>query len=333
MVECMQSLSTEEEGDTSSDVGGEHQLHTISLAAVDTNAPLVRSMKLEVTVEGHTLKFLIDSGSSICFLDNKWAIILSGSAPLDSPMQVRVAGGELLQCTEFFPQLQWETQGHTFSDEFMLLPLETYDGIIGHDWLAKHSPMLTHWSQHWLALHKDGEYIVLQGTDSTEEVPGLFELHVVAPDASSKHVPEVHPDFQQLFDQFATVFEAPTTLPPRRQHDHHIPLIPGAPPVSMRPYRVSPELKSEIERQVQELLQEGVITHNSSAFASPVLLVRKSDGTWRLVIDYRQLNAISAKGKYPLLIIDELLDELAGARWFSKLDLRTGYHQIRLAPG
>jgi hypothetical protein len=108
----------------------------------------------------------------------------------------------------------------------------------------------------------------------------------------------------------------------------------------MRPYRVAPELKTEIERQIQEMLQQGVITHSSSAFASPVLLVKKGDKhapdappAWHLVIDYRHLNALTVKGKYPLHVIDELLDELSGAQWFSKLDLRAGYHQIRLAPG
>jgi hypothetical protein len=101
----------------------------------------------------------------------------------------------------------------------------------------------------------------------------------------------------------------------------------------MCPYRVAPELKSELERQIQELLAQGVITHSNSAFASPVSLVKKDDNAWRLVIDYRHLNALTVKGKYPLPVIDELLDELSGPKWFTKLDLRAGYHQIPLAPG
>jgi hypothetical protein len=101
----------------------------------------------------------------------------------------------------------------------------------------------------------------------------------------------------------------------------------------MRPYRVAPELKSELEKRIQESIKQGIITHNISAFASPIILVKKGDGTGRLVVYYRHLNALTVKGKYPSPVIDELLDELAGSKWFSKLDQRAGYHQIRLTPG
>lgn len=141
------------------------------------------------------------------------------------------------------------------------------------------------------------------------------------------------PAVQSVLVQFESVFAEPQGLPPRRQCDHHIPLVPGARPVSIRPYRVNPELKSEIETQVQELLDSGVIAPSNSPFASPVILVKKKDTSWRMVVDYRHLNALTAKSKYHIPVIDELLDELAGSSWFSKLDLKVGYHQIRLAPG
>lgn len=146
---------------------------------------------------------------------------------------------------------------------------------------------------------------------------------------TSSHIPEV----QALLEKFSTAFEEPKGLPPRRQYDHTIPLLPGATPVAVRPYKVAPHLKTEMEKQVKELLQNGMIRLSRSPFSSPVLMVKKKDGTWRMVVDYRHLNAIKMKGKYPIPVIDELFDELHGACSFTKLDLRAGYHQIRMAPG
>lgn len=89
--------------------------------------------------------------------------------------------------------------------------------------------------------------------------------------------------------------------------------------------------KTEIEKQIAELLQQGVLQLSASPFAAPALLVKKKDLSWRLCRDFQQLNAMTVKNKYPLPVIDELLDELAGASWFTTLDLRAGYHQIRMA--
>jgi hypothetical protein len=106
-----------------------------------------------------------------------------------------------------------------------------------------------------------------------------------------------------------------------RECSHSIPLIPGS-------YRYAPTLKNEIERQVQDMLDNGLIRPSSSPFSSPVLLVKKKDQSYRFCIDYRYLNAITAKGHFLVSVIDEFLDELQKDSWFSTLDLCSGFHQI-----
>lgn len=150
--------------------------------------------------------------------------------------------------------------------------------------------------------------------------------------AEQPEFPDMPPQVQEVVQKFQHLFQEPTELPPLREYDHHIPLVPGAHPINVRPYRYSPQQKSEIEAQVATMLRHGVIAHSTSSFASPVLLVKKKDGTWRFCIDYRHLNNITVKNKHPLPIVDELLDELAGACCFTKLDFRADYHQIRVAP-
>ena len=113
--------------------------------------------------------------------------------------------------------------------------------------------------------------------------------------------------------KYQKVFAMPFELPSSRTCDHSILLLPDAPPIRVKPYRYPDSQKNEIELMVQDMLQEGSIEPSNSPFSSPVLLVRKKDGSWRFCTDYRALNAITIKDAYPIPTMDELLDELCGA--------------------
>ena len=117
-------------------------------------------------------------------------------------------------------------------------------------------------------------------------------------------------------------------IPPEWQVDFRIDLIPGAAPIAKAPYRLAPPEMQELSTQLQELLDKGFIRPSSSPWGAPILFVRKKDGSHRMCIDYRELNKVTVKNRYPLPRIDDLFDQLQGASWFSKIDLRSGYHQM-----
>ncbi|OMO68489.1 reverse transcriptase [Corchorus capsularis] len=138
-------------------------------------------------------------------------------------------------------------------------------------------------------------------------------------------------DLQALLQQNAKIFDVPTGLPLSRAHDHQIPLKDESQVVKIRPYRYLAVQKDILEKMVAEMKATGIIKDSTSSFASPVVLVKKKDGSWRFCVDYRQLNNLTLKDRFPIPLVEELLDELTGSQWFSKLDLRSGYHQIRMA--
>ncbi|CAN6465527.1 unnamed protein product [Victoria cruziana] len=118
-------------------------------------------------------------------------------------------------------------------------------------------------------------------------------------------------------------------LPPEREVEFIIELIPGVQPISKAPYHMAPAELAELKKQIQKLTEKGFIQPSMSPWGAPVLFVKKKDGTMRLCIDYCVLNQVTVKNIYPLPLIDDLLDQLGGASVFSKIDLRSGYHQMR----
>nr|XP_020161515.1 uncharacterized protein LOC109746825 [Aegilops tauschii subsp. strangulata] len=327
LIDHVQSMESTQTDSSESETASVHSMRLSAVAVgKDPNAP---SLQLEIQLQGHTMVFLVDSGSTHSFIDSSFAPVLVDIQDT-SAVSVTVAGGASLQCSQMLQQCKWSCCSAEFSSDFRLLQLSTYDGILGLDWLAQHSPMQVDWTQKWMSVQQSGRTVTLQGLLPADFALTVISLFLVQCSATSS----VCPEMQAVLDKFPTVFQPPTGLPPRRMQDHHIPLISGARPVSVRPYRIAPQLKDELEKQIAELLSLGMIRPSKSPFSSPVLMVKKKEeGEWRLVFDFRHLNAITLKSKYRVPIIDELLDELAGACWFTKMDLKAGFHQIRLAPG
>jgi hypothetical protein len=139
------------------------------------------------------------------------------------------------------------------------------------------------------------------------------------------------PEARQLLDEYRDVFSDEKKLPPTRAVDHRIELVQGANPVYHALRRMSPTELLECKKQIEELESAGFIRPSKSPYGAPILFVKKKSGEMRMCMDYRALNDITIKNRYPLPRTDELFDRLLGAEYFSKIDLRSGYHQIRIA--
>lgn len=211
-------------------------------------SPAPKTFCLTGEVQGVSVSILVDSGSSHTFLGSKVAQSLTGVQPLEQAVHVQVANGDVLLCTTHIPYASWSVQGYLFTNDLKLLPLSSYDMILGLDWLASFSPMKVHWEQRWISIPYEGSFVVLLGDAPKLPVGSVIQLCLVQDSASSSSSPiVVPPSVQALVTEFATLFEPISGLPPNHHCDHAIPLIPSAQPIFVRPYRYAPVLKSKIE--------------------------------------------------------------------------------------
>ncbi|XP_024018362.1 uncharacterized protein LOC112090683 [Morus notabilis] len=218
--------------------------------------------------------------------------------------------------------------------------------VLGISWLRTLGEVRANWREFTLKFRASEGWICLKGDPTLRwepvsfraltrkcqgEVSGaLLEICVLEGEEGGGQAMLEPTPVQGVLAQFFDVFATPEELPPSRARDHQIVLKTGAEPPNIRPYRCPQVQKNEIEKLVSEMLASGIIRPSNSPFSSPVLLVKKKDGSWRFCVDYRALNQLIVPDKFSIPIIDELLDELHGAAVFSKLDLWAGYHQIRI---
>ena len=184
------------------------------------------------------------------------------------------------------------------------------------------------------------EVLIVSRKQVTKTLQGNREVWVLLTkelaDAELKSINDIIDRvLQNLVRKYEDVFPAdlPLGLPPVRGIEHQIDLIPGVAVPNKAPYRCNPEETKELQRQIDELMQRGYVRESMRLCTVPTLLVPKKDGTWRMCIDSRAVNNITVKYRFPIPRLDYMLDELAGSKLFSKIDLRSGYHLIRMREG
>ncbi|GKE85480.1 putative reverse transcriptase domain-containing protein, partial [Tanacetum coccineum] len=193
-----------------------------------------------------------------------------------------------------------------------LMPVElgSFDVIIGMDWLAKYHALII-CDEKVVRIPYRNEVLIIRGDNCDNGITSKK-----AEDKSEERRLE---DISIIRD-----------FPPARQVEFQIHLVPGAAPVAQAPYRLAPAEMQELSTQLQELSNRGFIRPSSSPCGAPVLFVKEKDCSFQMCIDYRELNKLIVKNRYPLLRIDDLFDQLQGSRVYSKIDLRSSYHKPRV---
>ena len=290
--------------DDSDDLNQPMDSSMMAVSGSTTASPLKRrTMQLQGFMGKQEVLILVDSGSITSFISEQLVQQLQLPVQHIASEKYTVADGGSVSCSGVVTGLQWWTQGHSFTQDIRVLPLGSFDIILGADWLEDHSPMWIHWRHKKMRFVHNGKRILLQGLKPDQVVcraiaghklKGLLRrkaiTHVVqlhkksAPDQEVAHIASISEpapqmgiphEIQTVLDKFPHVFQETTTLPPQRTCDHTIDLVPGAQPINSRAYRLPPDQKDKVEKQLKEMLQKRLIRHSASPFASPVLLVKK----------------------------------------------------------
>lgn len=197
-----------------------------------------RSLLFDGLMNGHQIQLLVDSGSTNSFISYTLANRLSAMVSLTNTTVVKVAIGVLLHCNFYVPACTWTIASYQFQHDLKVLDLLVVDIVLGMDWLEHHGPMRIHRGRRWMSFTHMGQNICLYGVDSLPADSLLVQLLSVEQMADDKQASSDYPpDIVVILEEFQSLFQAPTQLPPTRICDHTIPLVDGAHPVSIRSYR------------------------------------------------------------------------------------------------
>ena len=296
-------------------------------------------MYVEAQVNGLSAKAMIDTGATHYFVSEEEARRLK--------IQTSKEAGWLKAVNSTAKPSQGVARGVTMKIgpwegkiDFIVAPMDDFKIVIGMDFLRQVRAVPIPFLRSMAILEDEASCMVPTITENKAKTPMLFAMQLekglkkneVTYSAALKEDPIDHMgdympmEVKKVLDEFKEVMppELPKKLPPRREEYHKIELESGAKPPSMGPYRMAPPELEEMRRQLKELLDAGFIQPSKAPYGAPVLFQKKHDGSVRMCIDYRALNKVTVKNKYPIILISDLFDQLGRAKFFTELDLRSG---------
>jgi hypothetical protein len=264
---------------------------------------------------------LFDSGATHSFISSKFGTKLGLELnPVRGSYLTATPGGRVAS-SQICRNVPIQLGSNLVKTDLLLLDLEGMDVLLGMDWMSRHHVSLDISSR---AVEIDSPY---QGTTTLYlSQRGCINSCAYAAEGIELEAIPIVCEYPDVFPDNLP------GMPPDRDVEFIIDLQPGTAPISKRPYRMPPNELAELKTQLQDLLDKGYIRPSASPWGCPALFVKKKDNSLRMCVDYRPLNAVTIKNKYPLPRIDILFYQLAGAKVFSKIDLRSGYHQIKIRP-
>ncbi|GJT10738.1 putative reverse transcriptase domain-containing protein, partial [Tanacetum coccineum] len=270
----------------------------------------------------HYACILFDSGAEKSFVSSAFTPFIDiAPTALNTNYEIELADGKVVSTNTILCSCTLVLLNHVFKIDLLPTQLGSFDVIIGMDWLAYYRALIDCYEKIVRIPLPNGEILEVQGERPEKD---LGSLACIKADEKKLDDIRIVRDFPEVFPDDLL------GLPHVREVEFRIDLIPGASPVVRSPYRLAPSEMLELSNQLKELQEKGFIRPSHSPWGAPVLFVKKKDGSMRMCIDYRELNKLTIKNRYPLPRIDDLFDQLQGACCFSKIDLRSGYHQLRV---
>ncbi|GJY72984.1 putative reverse transcriptase domain-containing protein [Tanacetum coccineum] len=294
------------------------KVYAVGHAGINPDSNVVTGMFL---LNNRYASMLFDTSADRSFVSTAFSSQIDiPPTALDHYYDVKLADGRIIGLNTILRGCTLNILNHPFNIDLMPVELGSFDTIIGMDCDGSNQGYEAR--LHIISYSKTQEYM-LKGCP-------VFLAHVTTKEVEDKSEKKQLKDVPIVRD-FPEVFpEDLSGLPLTRQVEFQIDLVLGAAPVARTPYRLAPSEIKELSEQLKELSDKGFIRPNSSPWGAPVLFVKKKDGLFQMCIDYRELNKLTVKNRYPLPRIDDLFDQLQGSSVYSKIDLRSGYHQLRV---